>query len=547
VRFGWKPAGVLLVTFAKRGTWVPTTPDATASQRLKSASPRKGLLTVLLGPQPLPLSVGITVAAAFISIETLLVHWFRHTGTANSFGALFLLGVLVVSAAGGFALAVATTLVSALIYFYFHVARDGEFVVNGRAFVVLVFFLIIALIANVLGRQARVRAAEIEERRRQSDAAASLAGTLAEQQAALRRVATLVARGVAPAEIYPAAVAELSRGWGVDNVAILQYGPTDATVVVGARDAHGRDVIPEGDRLSLEGDSVAALIQREGRPARMDSYVGATGELAERLRSLGLRSAVGAPILVDGRTWGALIIWSARTEPLPPGTELRIGDFADLVSTAIANAETRARIVTAADHARQQIERDLHDGAQQQVVSLGLQLRAVEAMVPPDQQELREQISRVVVGLGAIASELREISRGIHPGILSKGGLAPAIRGLARRSAIPVELDLGVNSRMPESVEVAAYYIVSEALTNAAKHARASEVTVRAGTEDGKLHLTVVDDGVGGAVVGSGSGLIGLKDRVEALSGRLEVVSPAGGGTTLVATIPLTPNTAAGT
>jgi signal transduction histidine kinase len=525
---------------------VPTTPEATVFQRLKSApaSLRNRLLTVLLGPQPLRLSVGIAVATAFISIETLLVHWFRHTGSANSFGALFLLGVLVISAAGGFGLAVSTTLVSGLIYFYFHLARDGSFVVNGRAVVVLFVFLTTALIANVLGRQARLRASEIEERRRQSDAAAQLARSLAEQQAALRRVATLVARGVAPAEIYPAAVTELSRGWGVDNVAMLQYGSNGATVVVGARDEHGKEVIPEGDQLPLEGDSVAALIQREGRPARMDSYVGVTGPLAERLRSLGLRSAAGAPILVDGRIWGALIIWSARTEPLPPDTERRIGDFADLVSTAIANAETRARIVTAADHARQQIERDLHDGAQQQVVSLSLQLRAVEATVPPDQQQLREQLSRVVAGLGAIASELREISRGIHPGILSKGGLGPAIRGLARRSAIPVELDLGVTSRMPEPVEVAAYYVVSEALTNAAKHARATQVTVRVSTEEGKLHLTVDDNGIGGAVIGSGSGLIGLKDRVEALFGRLDVVSPPGRGTRLMAVIPLTPDTA---
>ncbi len=525
---------------------MPTTHDARASQPRKSplASPRQGLLSVLLGPQPLPLGLGIAVATAFISVETLLVHWFRHTGSANSFGALFLLGVLVVSAAGGFGLAVSTTLVSALIYFYFHLARDGSVVVNGRAFIVLIAFLTTALIANILGRQVRLRATEIEARRQQSDAAASLARTLAEQQAALRRVATLVARGVAPTEIYPAAVAELSRGWGVDTVAVLQYGPSGATVVVGARDEHDKVVIPEGEHLSLEGDSVAALIQREGRPARMDSYVGATGSLAKCLRSLGMRSAVGAPIIVDSRIWGALVIWSARTEPLPQDTEQRIGDFADLVSTAITNAETRARIVTSADHARQQIERDLHDGAQQQVVSLGLQLRAVEATVPPDQPDMREQISRVVVGLGAIASELREISRGIHPAILSKGGLGPAIKGLARRSAIPIELDLGISSRMPEPVEVAAYYVVSEALTNAAKHARATEVAVRARIEDGEFHLTVSDDGIGGAVVGSGSGLIGLKDRVEALSGRLNVGSPPGGGTTLDASIPLPADTA---
>jgi len=148
-------------------------------------------------------------------------------------------------------------------------------------------------------------------------------------------------------------------------------------------------------------------------------------------------------------------------------------------------------------------------------------------------------MSSAVVGLSAIAAELREISRGIHPAILSRGGLGPAINGLARRSAIPVELDVRVKSRMPEQVEVAAYYVVAEALTNAAKHARASEVTVGVGIVDGSLHLTIVDNGVGGAVVGSGSGLIGLKDRVAALGGYLDVVSPAGRGTTLAATIPL--------
>ena len=406
-------------------------------------------------------------------------------------------------------------------------------------------FLPIALLANVLGTQAQVRAAESEERRQKADAVASLARTLAEEQAALRRVATLVARGVAPAEIYPAAVAELSRGLGVDNVTLLQFGPDGATVVANARD-QGKAIIPKGEHLSLEGDNVSSSILRQGRPARMDSYDGATGPTAERIRSLGLLSVAGAPIIVDRRIWGALMIGSARAETFPPGTERRIEDFADLVSTAIATAEiraelsaSRARIVTAADHARQRFERDLHDGAQQRVVSLGLQLRAVEALVPPDQHELRTQMSSAVIGLGAIAAELREISRGIHPAILSRGGLGPAIKGLARRSAVPVVLDVDVSSRMPEQIEVGAYYVVAEALTNAAKHARASEVTVRAGTADGSLHLTIVDNGIGGAVVGSGSGLIGLKDRVEALGGHLAVVSPAGRGTTLAATIPL--------
>jgi signal transduction histidine kinase len=525
---------------------VPTTQDANASQQLKPgrASPCRGLLSVVVRPQPVSVGVGIVVAAVFIIFETVLVYSLQRTGTDHSFRALFLLGVVVVSAACGFRLAVATTLVSALLYVYFHL--DPGVSIDANDFVALFVFLPIALSANIIGRQARLRANESEERRRQADAAASLARTLAQQQAALRRVATLVARGVAPAEVYPAAAIELSRALGVDNVALLQYGPDDATVVVDSRDEHGKTILPKGERLSLEGDNIAALVQRHGQAARMDRYAGATGPMAERVRSLRLQTAAGAPILVDGHIWGALIAGSARAGPLPPGTELRIRDFADLVATAISNADTRAelnasraRIAAAADQARQRFERDLHDGAQQHVVSLGLQLRAVEAAVPPDQHELRQQISVVVDGLGAVAAELRELSRGMHPASLAKGGLGPAIKALARRSAIPVVLDLGVTVRMPEQVEVAAYYLVAEALTNAAKYARASEVTVHASVADGNLHLTIRDDGVGGAAVGTGSGLIGLKDRVEVLAGQFDVISPYGLGTTLVAIIPL--------
>jgi len=288
------------------------------------------------------------------------------------------------------------------------------------------------------------------------------------------------------------------------------------------------------------------MIKRAAAPARMDSYDGAAGAAAERIRGLGLRSAVGAPIVVDGRVWGALVIGSSQTEPMPPETEARVGDFADLVATAITNAETRAeltasraRIVTAADQARRRFERDLHDGAQQRLVSLGLDLRAIEAAIPSEKQDLRGQVSHVVDGLSGVAADLQEISRGIHPAILSRGGLGPAIKTLARRSAVPVELDLDVDRRLPESVEVAAYYVVAEALTNAAKHARASVVTVDACVDESQLHVTIRDDGVGGAAAGGGSGLIGLKDRVEALAGRLDISSPAGSGTTLTVVIPL--------
>ena len=517
-----------------------------AKVRRTPASLNAGLLSVLVRPTTPPLSLGIVVALAFIVAETLLVHRLKQVGP-EAYGAVFLLGVLVISAGWGFGLALATSLVSAVVYFYFHVEDSGVlFPDNAQDFFAPLVFLPVALLANVLGRQARLRAIESEQRRQEADVAASLASALAEQQAALRRVATLVARGVAPAEIYPTAVAELSRGLRVQNVTLLQYTQDGAHVVVGARDENGDPILPKGEFMPLEGDNVAALIFRSRAPARLDTYDGATGPTAERIRGLGLKSAVGAPIIVDGRMWGALIVGSAKNQRLSTDTEYRIRDFAYLISIAIANAETRAeltasraRIVTTADQARRRFERDLHDGAQQRVVSLGLEVRGVEASVPPDQPALREQVAHIGTGLTAIAADLREISRGIHPAILSRGGLGPGIKALARRSTVPVALDLNIDCRLPEHVEVAAYYVVAEALTNAAKHAQASEIRVRVTTDGGDLHLDISDDGVGGAVVGGGSGLIGLKDRVEALSGRLDIVGPPEGGTRLIATIPL--------
>jgi signal transduction histidine kinase len=223
------------------------------------------------------------------------------------------------------------------------------------------------------------------------------------------------------------------------------------------------------------------------------------------------------------------------------------------LATAIANAESgaalaasRARIVAAADETRRRIERDLHDGAQQRLVSLGLELRVAQAAVPPQLGELKGELSRVAEGLGSVLEELREISRGIHPAILSEGGLGPALRGLARRSAVPVELDLRGERRLPDQVEVAAYYVVSEALTNAAKHAQASVVHVELEARDATVRLAIHDDGVGGADPVQGSGLVGLTDRIDALGGTLELTSPTGSGTTLRIEIPLEGNRNAG-
>jgi signal transduction histidine kinase len=299
-----------------------------------------------------------------------------------------------------------------------------------------------------------------------------------------------------------------------------------------------------GERLTVEGDNVAAMVLRTGRAARIDSPSNATGSIAERAAGLGLTSLAAVPIIVGGRIWG--LIGVASPDLLPADTEKRMGDFADLVATAIANAATRdeliasrARIVAAADDARRRIERDLHDGAQQRLVSLGLQLRLAESSVPPELQSLKELMSGVVSGLTAVSSDLQEISRGIHPAILSEGGLAPALKTLARRCPVPADIDVLVEQRLPDSVEVSAYYVVAEALTNAAKYAQASKVNVCAEVKDGDLRVSIQDDGIGGADSRKGSGLIGLKDRVEVLGGHMKVISPPGSGTSLQVTIPL--------
>jgi PAS domain S-box-containing protein len=371
-------------------------------------------------------------------------------------------------------------------------------------------------------------------------------GVLADQQAALRRVATLVARGVTPSEVFCAVADEMARCLHVGHATVSQYDADVALIPLAVYHGDRVQQLPDGLRLALDGDNVATRVFRTGHAARMDSHDNAAGTHAARIRELGIRSAVGVPIVVDGRLWGAAIVGSQRSEPMPPDTEARVGDFADLVATAIANAATRAeliasraRIVAAADDARRRLERDLHDGAQQRLVSLGLQTRLAEASVPPQLDGLKTQLSRVVSGLTDISTDLQEISRGIHPAILSKGGLGPALKTLARRCPVAVSLDLKIDRHLPDSVEVGAYYIVAEALTNTAKHSRASQVEVCAESKDDNLYLSIRDDGIGGAEFAKGSGLIGLKDRAEALGGRMRIKSPAGSGTSLHIGIPL--------
>ena len=371
-------------------------------------------------------------------------------------------------------------------------------------------------------------------------------GRLAEEQAALRRVATLVAREASPAEVFSVVTEELGRLLGADIAALARLEPGNTATVVAAWSEGEGDYVPVGTRISLEDESVARTVMETGRPARRDNLQQASDSISAMARQLGVTSTVGTPIVVEGRLWGGMSVSSRQPEPLPTDTESRIADFAELVATAIANAEarteltaSRARVVAAADETRRRIERDLHDGIQQRLVSLGLELRAAQATVPPQPGELEGVLSRVGEGLAGVIDELREISRGIHPAILSERGLEPALRALCRRSAVPVELDLDAEQRLPEPVEAAAYYVVSEALTNAAKHAHASVVNVELDTHDANLQLAIRDDGIGGADLSGGSGLVGLSDRIEALGGTLQVTSPAGTGTTLLIEVPL--------
>ncbi|HET8872474.1 MAG TPA: GAF domain-containing protein [Gaiellaceae bacterium] len=364
---------------------------------------------------------------------------------------------------------------------------------------------------------------------------------LADEQASLRRVATLVARDAPPKDVFEAVSAEVGRLVPADAAALVRY-ETDGTVnAVGAWSASEAPV-PVGTRQPLDKALLSSMILETRRPGRVD-YAGAGAEVAAQV---GWRSGVGAPVIVEGRLWGVIIVGSMTDRALPHGTEERLMEFTELLATAIANAESRAeldasraRIVTTADATRRRIERDLHDGAQQQLVTLALELRAAEATVPPELGELRAELSRVVEGQTSVLDELREIALGIHPAILAEGGLGPALKTLARRSRIPVELDAGIEGRLPEPVEVAAYYVVSEALTNAAKYAAASVVYVAVEARHGKLRVVVEDDGIGGADPAGGSGLQGLKDRAEAIGGTMSLESPAGSGTSLRVELPL--------
>jgi signal transduction histidine kinase len=366
---------------------------------------------------------------------------------------------------------------------------------------------------------------------------------LSAEQAAFRRVALLVAQMVPERQLFAAAAEEAGRLMGADYVCLGRCESRDV-VSVGAWMRPPRQL-----RLNCRWPAIRSPtrgVSQADHWTAIGDLAGACGPLANSARSQSIRSATVLPIRVRERLWGMLLAGWATRRP-PKACPRRCADsFADLLGAAVSNAESvaelmasRARVLAATDEARHQIERDLHDGAQQRLVSLTLALRAAQATAQPMSCRLGDELGGVADGLASVLDDLRCLARGIHPAILSQGGLVPALKALARRSNVPVELDAQGITRLPEPVEIAAYYVVSEALANAAKHSDASIVRIGAEITRNALHLHVVDDGHGGADPAAGSGLVGLKDRVEAVGGTIAVDSPGGAGTSLDAELPL--------
>jgi signal transduction histidine kinase/limonene-1,2-epoxide hydrolase len=365
---------------------------------------------------------------------------------------------------------------------------------------------------------------------------------LAEEQAALRRVATAVATASAPVQIFAVVAEEVARLLDVEDAKIYRY-EDDATATVVADWGTPDFIIAVGTRLALRGVNVASEVFRTGRPARLDDYSKATGPIGLRMRQLDVRVAVASPIVVDGRLWGCIVAATRKARPLPAGTELRIGEFTELVATAISNIEarselaaSRARIVAATDDERRRVVRDLHDGAQQRLVHTVVMLKLARRALEHGDEAAPTLVAQALDHAEQANVELRELAHGILPAVLTRGGLRAAVQALASRMPVPVEIRVCVG-RLPAAAAATAYFVAAEALTNVAKHARAGRAEVTARVENGTLRVRVRDDGVGGAQP-DGSGLVGLGDRLAALDGRLRVESPPGGGTLVTADIP---------
>jgi signal transduction histidine kinase len=445
---------------------------------------------------------------------------------------LYVLPVMVIAMKWGTGLATVTAVMGAVAFSYFFLAPHNSFAVADlQSLAALGVFLVTAVVVGQLAAQMRRKAQE--------------SARLAEEQSALRRVATLAAQPVSPPVVFEAVTREVGQLCHAD-LARMERFEEDESVTGVAAWSKVPTRLAVGTRFRLEGPSIARAVRETQGPARVSDFTGATGELAQEAREAGIHSSVGCPIVVAGRLWGVIAASTRSPDPFPPDTEVQIAGFTEIVATAIANAESRiqlaasrARVVAAGDEMRQRLERNLHDSLQQRLVSLALRLRLARDAVPAELPALRADLGQFTQDLIEAMEELRETTRGIHPAILSQGGLDPALRALARRSAIRVKLHIGAGSRYRPAVEVTAYYVVAEAITNTIKHARASRSEVIVEQRDGRLWVRVRDDGVGGAATHRGSGLIGLYDRVEAMDGTVDLTSPPGQGTLIQVSLPL--------
>jgi signal transduction histidine kinase/predicted RNA-binding Zn ribbon-like protein len=365
---------------------------------------------------------------------------------------------------------------------------------------------------------------------------------------ALRRVATLVARGASPRETFSAVAEELGRQFEADYATIQRYELDDTVTVVGHwHDPDSSHITPPLDGHWPNGqDALNTTVLRTGLPTRMTPSADiAPTEIGTWLQENHSRYAMGCPVVIEGCTWGSMNIYYLATEPVAGATDANLAEFADEIGLALAETRNRAelvasqaRVITVGDETRRSIERNLHDTAQQRLISLGLEVANLKSVLPTGNETLQRQLSRIIDGLSGVGEELRDISRGLHPSLL-RNGLVPALRKLARRSTVPVELDLINCRRLPETLEVAVYYIASEALTNTAKHAHATSMTITLSMDADTVRFSARDDGVGGARLGAGTGLTGLRDRAESLGGRIQIASPAGQGTSLRVELPI--------
>jgi len=369
---------------------------------------------------------------------------------------------------------------------------------------------------------------------------------LAEEQAALRRVATLVAGDPPPEQVFQAVTEEVARLLGIREAVLERFEEGDEGVIVGRYGELAEGAFALGTVIPVEEGLAAWHVRRTGAPAHVDSYEHLDGALAKRVHVLGFRSTVAVPITVAGSIWGALIAASTADESLPADTERRLQEFAELVGLAVASAQareevaaSRQRMVEAGDAERRRLERNLHDGAQQRLVALSVGLRLAQGKVRNAPAEAEELLGILSEELTETLTELRELAQGIHPAVLTEQGLEAALEVLSARAPLPVELEVRLPDRLPEPIEATAYYVVSEALANVVKHANADSARVCAERLDGHALVEVADDGVGGADQTGGSGLCGLRDRVEALDGRLTVDSPRKRGTVVRAELPL--------